>query len=233
MNKRKDENYGKIRPAKCCPGAGGRRLPRHLYHRCAGLPDGAGAVSAQCLWGERRRAQCAGYAAKQPGRNAQINFRFCSDKRYVSVRNLLHYRSAFNLEFIFDVIPEKYIPFDYETFFSSEVQVHVGATNLLTGKCEFFTKEQMDRRFFPVRASAAAAAVLPYLLSGKDTLPRRRYRLPDSDRPVGAGRQSKACGCPHPQPLVCPQARLQPAADPPGLSGISKLCGHRGKALPH
>ena len=89
-----------------------------------------------------------GYAAKQPGRNAQINFRFCSDKRYVSVRNLLHYRSAFNLEFIFDVIPEKYIPFDYETFFSSEVQVHVGATNLLTGKCEFFTKEQMDRRFF-------------------------------------------------------------------------------------
>ena len=49
-----------------------------------------------------------GYAAKQPGRNAQINFRFCSDKRYVSVRNLLHYRSAFNLEFIFDVIPEKY-----------------------------------------------------------------------------------------------------------------------------
>lgn len=96
-----------------------------------------------------------GYAAKQPGRNAQINFRFCSDKRYVSVRNLLHYRSAFNLEFIFDVIPEKYIPFDYETFFSSEVQVHVGATNLLTGKCEFFTKEQMDRRFFPVRASAA------------------------------------------------------------------------------
>ena len=66
-----------------------------------------------------------GYAAKQPGRNAQINFRFCSDKRYVSVRNLLHYRSAFNLEFIFDVIPEKYIPFDYETFFSSEVQVHV------------------------------------------------------------------------------------------------------------
>lgn len=116
-----------------------------------------------------------GYAAKQPGRNAQINFRFCSDKRYVSVRNLLHYRSAFNLEFIFDVIPEKYIPFDYETFFSSEVQVHVGATNLLTGKCEFFTKEQMDRRFFPVRASAALplfsrCSPIPSIWEGHPTL---------------------------------------------------------------
>ena len=26
-----------------------------------------------------------------------------------------------------------------------------------------------------------------------------------------------------PQPFVCPQARLQPAADPPGLSGISNF----------
>ena len=49
------------------PGAGGRRLPRHLYHRRAGLPDGAGAVSAQCLWGERRRAQCAGLRRQTAG----------------------------------------------------------------------------------------------------------------------------------------------------------------------
>ena len=174
-----------------------------------------------------------GYAAKQPGRNAQINFRFCSDKRYVSVRNLLHYRSAFNLEFIFDVIPEKYIPFDYETFFSSEVQVHVGATNLLTGKCEFFTKEQMDRRFFPVRASAA----LP-LFSHTFYLGRTPYLDGGIACPIPIAQSvrdgnQKHVVCPHPQPLVCPQARLQPAADPPGLSGISKLCGHRGKALPH
>ena len=96
-----------------------------------------------------------GYAAKQPGRNDQINFRFCQDKRYVSARNMLKYHCAFNLEFIFDVIPKQYIPFDYDTFFSSEVQVHVGATNLTTGRCDFFTKEQMDNKMFPVRASAA------------------------------------------------------------------------------
>lgn len=96
-----------------------------------------------------------GYAAKQPGRNAQINFRFCRDKRYLSAKNMIQYRCAFNLEFIFDVIPQRYIPFDYHTFFSSEVQVHAGATNLLNGKCEFFTKEQMDKKLFPVRASAA------------------------------------------------------------------------------
>ena len=48
-----------------------------------------------------------GYAAKQPGRTAQINFRFCHDKRYISVHNMIKYRCAFNLEFIFDTIPER------------------------------------------------------------------------------------------------------------------------------
>ena len=96
-----------------------------------------------------------GYAAKQPGRTAQINFRFCHDKRYISVHNMIKYRCAFNLEFIFDTIPERYIPLDYSTFFSSPVQIHVGATNLLTGRCDFFGKDQMDKKLFPARASAA------------------------------------------------------------------------------
>ena len=96
-----------------------------------------------------------GYAAKQPGRNAQVNFRFCNDKRYISAQNMLKYRCAFNMEFIFDTIPEQYLPFDYDTFFSSEVRVHIGATNLLTGGCDFFDKTQMDHKMFPVRASAA------------------------------------------------------------------------------
>ena len=96
-----------------------------------------------------------GYAAKQPGRTAQINFRFCHDKHYISVHNMIKYRCAFNLEFIFDTIPERYIPFDYSTFFSSPVQIHVGATNLLTGRCDFFGKDQMDKKLFPARASAA------------------------------------------------------------------------------
>lgn len=96
-----------------------------------------------------------GYAAKQPGRTAQINFRFCHDKRYISVHNMIKYRCAFNLEFIFDTIPERYIPFDYSTFFSSPVQIHVGATNLLTGRCDFFGKDQMAKKLFPARASAA------------------------------------------------------------------------------
>lgn len=129
------------------------------------IPDVYG-ISAGAL-------NAVGYASKQPGRNAQVNFRFCEDKRYISVQNLLKYRCAFNLEFIFDTIPN-YIPFDYDTFFSSQVQVHIGASNLLTGQCDFFTKDQMDKKLFPVRASAALPLFshifylndLPYLDGG-------------------------------------------------------------------
>lgn len=96
-----------------------------------------------------------GYAAKQPHRNAEVNFRFCEDKRFVSFRNLLKCRCAFNMEFVFDTIPEQYAPFDYDTFFSSDIQVHAGTTNLLTGKSDFFTKSDMDNKMYPIRASSA------------------------------------------------------------------------------
>lgn len=95
------------------------------------------------------------YAAKEVGRTADINFHFCNDKRYVSYRNLVKYHSAFNMEFLFDEVPEEYAAFDYQTFFHSDVTTHIGATNLLTGKCDFFTQQQMDRKMFPVRASCA------------------------------------------------------------------------------
>ncbi len=96
-----------------------------------------------------------GYAAKQPGRNAEVNFQFCGDKRYASYSNLLRVRGIFNMEFVFEEIPQKYIPFDYETFFSSEIETNIGVTSLETGKSVFYTKVQMDKRMFPVRASCA------------------------------------------------------------------------------
>lgn len=96
-----------------------------------------------------------GYASKQPGRNAEVNFRFCSDKRYASYSNLLRVRGIFDMEFVFEEIPQKYLPFDYETFFSSEVKTNIGVTSLITGKSIFYPKEQMDRRMLHVRASCA------------------------------------------------------------------------------
>ena len=95
------------------------------------------------------------YLSHQPGRTAQINFRFCNDKRYISARNMLKYHCAFNMEFMFDVISEEYIPFNYKRFFDSDLKYYAGASNLMTGKCDFFSKEQMDHKLFPARASAA------------------------------------------------------------------------------
>lgn len=123
------------------------------------------------------------YAAKQPGRSAKINFQFCGDKRYSSYDNLFRVRSVFDMQFIFEEIPQKLIPFDYGTFFSSEIQTFIGATNLLTGKCDFFQKEDMDWRMFPVRASSAIPLAshiyylngIPYLDGGtSDPIPVRQ-----------------------------------------------------------
>lgn len=95
------------------------------------------------------------YAAKQPHRNAEINFRFCNDHRYLSYRNLIKIRSVFDMQFAFETIPEKYYPFDFDTFFKSEIMTNIGATNLLTGKCDFFKKSDLGEHMYPVRASSA------------------------------------------------------------------------------
>lgn len=111
------------------------------------IPDVYGVSAGAC--------NAISYTAKQPGRNAEINFQFCKDPRYLSYRNLFKVRGIFNMQFAFETIPEQYIPFDYDTFYHSEIHPRIGATNLLTGKCDFFGKEDMDDKMYPVRASAA------------------------------------------------------------------------------
>ncbi|MGN0586817.1 MAG: patatin-like phospholipase family protein, partial [Oscillospiraceae bacterium] len=56
------------------------------------------------------------YVSKQFGRNIDILENYRNDKRYLGAQNFLKCRSAFGLDFVFGDIPQKLIPFDYETF---------------------------------------------------------------------------------------------------------------------
>ena len=78
------------------------------------------------------------YLSKQRGRNLEIVRRFRNDPRYIGVRNFFTCKSLFGLDFVFREIPQKWIPFDYETFRSYEGTCLVGVTNARTGKTEYF-----------------------------------------------------------------------------------------------
>lgn len=103
----------------------------------------------------------ASYISKQRGRNEKVIIGYINDSRYLSFRNLLRERSLFGMNFIFDEIPSKHVPFDFEEFNNSQCNFVIGATDCRTGRAVYFTKKDIDEKFHPLRASASLPMVSP------------------------------------------------------------------------
>ena len=75
------------------------------------MPDYMIGVSAGAAYG-------VSYASRQKRRNLQILLDYRDDKRYMSMHNMTDKtnRSVYGLEFAYDTIPNKLVPFDYDTF---------------------------------------------------------------------------------------------------------------------
>ncbi len=87
----------------------------------------------------------ASYISRQKGRNRIVNVEMPSDKRYMGFRHLLTTGSYFNMEFVFEEIPQRLVPFDEGTFYKNPVELDVLATSLETGETCAFTKADMTK----------------------------------------------------------------------------------------
>ena len=114
------------------------------------MPDYFIGVSAGMAYG-------TSYISKQKGRNLKIAREYVKDKRYMGMSHLLNRseRNFFNVDFIFGEIPEKLVPFDYDTFAAFPGEVVAVATNIHTGKAEYLPVPRDDRKFTTVVASCA------------------------------------------------------------------------------
>lgn len=102
------------------------------------------------------------YAAHQPGRMKLCTIDFLEAGSYVGLNSLLHSHSLFNMDLIFDIFPNKIIPFDYDTYFSSGMTCILTATNCLTGKAAYLTETSDRRRLMAIcRASSSLPVVSP------------------------------------------------------------------------
>ena len=100
------------------------------------------------------------YLSQDKGRYVAIAKRFCNDPRYVGMRQLLTKGSIFNWQFSFYEIPEKYVPFDYDTFYASPMELRVGATDCESGECHWFSNRQQGD---DVIADSIASSSMPLL----------------------------------------------------------------------
>lgn len=101
------------------------------------------------------------YISKQHGRNLKILKDYRHDKRYLGARNLFTSKSIFGLEFVFEEIPNKLIPFDWETFQQYDGTFLVGVTNAQTGQIEYLNGKELDKRNTMVKATCAIPLAFP------------------------------------------------------------------------
>lgn len=122
------------------------------------MPDYMIGVSAGAAYG-------VSYASRQKRRNLQILLDYRDDKRYMSMHNMTDKtnRSVYGLEFAYDTIPNKLVPFDYDTFNAWGGEFYAVVTNVLTGKPEYMRYTTEDRTNKLLQATCALPALFPYI----------------------------------------------------------------------
>lgn len=104
----------------------------------------------------------ASYLSRQKGRNKKVNIDYVADPRYFSYRNYFKTRQLFGMDFIFDEIPNKLVPYDYEAYFKSTEQFVVVATDCITGEPVYYhMDEHRDNMLQLIRASSSLPFVAP------------------------------------------------------------------------
>ncbi|MBS5134536.1 MAG: patatin family protein [Oscillospiraceae bacterium] len=135
------------------------------------------------------------YLSGQFGRNLEILTRYANDKRYMSKRNLLRpgNHCYFGLCFTYEEIPNRLVPFDYETFAAWPGKAEAVVTNLETGRPEYLEVPRRDDQFLLLQATCAMPLLFPiYELNGikcldggaADAIPFRRAFQQGCDRVV-------------------------------------------------
>lgn len=103
------------------------------------------------------------YISKQYGRNLEILTRFANDPRYMGMRNLVRRgnRCYFGLQFTYDEIPNKLVPFDYETYNRWPGEAEAVVTDIEKGAAAYFPVEAGDKSFSLLQATCAMPLLFP------------------------------------------------------------------------
>ncbi|MEE1266837.1 MAG: patatin family protein [Akkermansia sp.] len=115
--------------------------------------DGAIGVSAGAAFG-------VNYKSRQIGRAIRYNERFCNDKRYCSLWNLIRDGNLYSKDFCYGEVPLVHDPFDFEAYEATPMEFHIVCTDIVTGKPHYHEfKGREDHEFDWIRASASMPLV--------------------------------------------------------------------------
>lgn len=99
------------------------------------------------------------YLSKQRGRALDVNVDYLNTRRYCSLESLVTTGDLFNVSICYSLIPEYLYPYDYEAFKQYQGKAYSVATDIVTGKPEYFRIRDMKADIIKIRASASLPLV--------------------------------------------------------------------------
>lgn len=115
--------------------------------------DGAVGVSAGATFGCNTKSH-------QIGRALRYNKKYCSDKRYHSIRSLLTTGDIYNVQFCYEELPYKLDKWDIDAFAKNPMEFYCVATDMTTGKAVYHKCETGEKKdIIWIQASASMPLV--------------------------------------------------------------------------
>lgn len=111
------------------------------------------------------------FLSGQKGRNERLYTEWITDKRFINIRNIFREGAYFGMDFLFNELPNKLDPFDFETFKEANTIFKVGVTHCTTGETRFFEPLKaatLDEADLILRASSSLPVIAkPVLIDGE------------------------------------------------------------------
>ena len=135
------------------------------------------------------------YVSRQPGRTRDCMIPKEKDLGYYyGIRDFVKEKSIMNMDMIFDRYPKEIYPFDFDTYFKSEIECQLVTTNCVTGKAEYMTERKDRERLMKICRASCSMPLLtpivnvdgvPYLDGGlADSVPIRRAESMENEKIV-------------------------------------------------
>lgn len=109
------------------------------------------------------------YLSGQKERNREMLSRFVRDPKYMGISHLLDpfNRSYYNLKYVFDTIPNKLLPFDYDAFRQFKGTALAAVTNMQMGRAEYLPVTPDDPQWKVLQATCALPLLFkPIIIDG-------------------------------------------------------------------
>ena len=104
----------------------------------------------------------ASFVAEQRERNKKVFIDYVKDKDYSGFKHWIKDKSYFNMDFLYNKLPNELVPFDYDTFNNSSTIFKACTTCCSTGKPVYFEKSDYDPKYY-MEVILRASSSLPII----------------------------------------------------------------------